>query len=168
MQKNILVLIGIALLAIAIGVAVFMSGRGSLQNTSSAVANSQPSAVVVPFTKLVQGRQSTIATRVNYFITSSAEMKELWKLISATGTPPTVDFKTHAVIAVFAGKESTSSIAVAKVEDSDARMVSITLAKSSGSCASKPQTATPYEIIVVPTTSLSLSHKDIVTTANCP
>jgi hypothetical protein len=162
MQKKTLAIIGVALIAIAIGVTVFVSGDG----VSSPVVV-QPSAVVVPFTKITQGKQTTIEARVNYVLTSSSELSKLWKLVGATGTPPTVDFKKQAVIAVFAGKESTSSIAVAKIEDASARMVSITLAKPSGVCASQ-QTATPYEIVTVPSTSLPLMHTDIITTASCP
>ncbi len=160
-------MIAVVLIVIAIGVGVFTSNNGRVQQASPSAAT-QPSAVAVPFTKLVQGTQSTIATRVNYFITSSTQLNELWKMVGATGTPPTVDFKTQAVIAVFAGKESTSSIAVAKVEDSLARMVSITIARPSGACVSKQQAATPYEIVTVPSTALPLTHTDIVTTASCP
>jgi hypothetical protein len=167
MRKNVLIIIGVALLAIAIGVAVFVSGNGATQNTAS-VVSPQPSAVIVPFTKIKQGEQSAIGARVNYVLTSSSELIKLWKMVGATGTPPTVDFNKQAVIAVFAGKESTSSIAVAKVEDSDARMVSITLAKPEGACAVKKSAASPYEIVAVPATSLPLTHTDVVTTASCP
>jgi hypothetical protein len=167
MKRETLIIIGVVLVALIIGVVVFFSGRGSVPtNTSSVVASTQPSAVIVPFTEITSGSKSTVATRVNYVITSTDELNKLWKMIDATGTPPAIDFKTRAVIAVFAGKESTSSIAVAKIEDTDARMVSITIAKPDSTCT-KQSSASPYEIVAVPITSLPLAHKDISTTVNC-
>lgn len=167
MQKNARALSIIAILAVAIGIYMTFVSNGVLPATSSFVANTQSPAVAVPFTKVIRGTQSAITTRINYVIKSPTQLKELWKLVGATSTPPTVDFKTHTVIAVLAGK-SSSSIAIAKIEDADARMVSVMLTRPSGSCASQQQTATPYEIIAVPTTSLPFTHTDIVTTASCP
>lgn len=163
-------MIGVALIAVAIGVAVFISDKGNLQSTSSFVADNQSSAVIVPFTKLVQGTQSTIEKRVNYFITSTTQLSELWKMIDAAGTPPKVDFKKDAVIAVFAGRQPTTgyAIEVSKVLDSSSRMVSITLAKPDGACAPTQSSSSPYEIVAVPVTSLPLAHQDIVTSVNCP
>ena len=166
-KRDALTIVGVALIAIAIGVVVFVSGNGNVKNTASVATNQLP-AVVVPFTKITQGKQSAIARRVNYFITSPTQLSELWKLVGATGAPPKVDFKTHAVIAIFAGNESSTSIAVAKIEDADTRMVSIALAKPDTTCAKKSSTVSPYEVVVVPTTSLPLAHQDIVTTAGCP
>ena len=168
MRQDVPIIFFASVFAIAIGVYVFYFGNGNLHNTSSTVISNQPSTIVVPFTKIIQGEQSTITTRVNYIITSSNQLNKLWKIVGATGIPPTVDFETQSVIAVFAGKESTSSIAVAKVEDTNARLVSITLSKPSEDCVSKQQVASPYEIVTVPTTSLPLAHEDIVTTASCP
>jgi hypothetical protein len=169
MKRDTLIIIGVALAAIAIGVVIFLSGRGNIPNTSSAVANSQPSAAVaVPFTEITRGSKSTVTTRVNYFITSTDELNKLWKMIDATGTPPVIDFNTHTVLAVFAGKESTSSITVAKIEDTSTRMVSVAIAKPDSACAKKPPAISVYEIVAVPTTSLPLTHQDISTTATCP
>jgi len=160
---------GVALVAIAIGVAVFISGKGNLQSTSSAVADNQSSVVSVPFTKLVQGTHSTIEKRVNYFITSPTQLSELWKMISATGTPPKVDFNKDAVIAVFAGQQPTTgyAIEVSKVLDSSSRLVSITLAKPDGNCITGQSLTAPYEIVAVPATTLPLAHEDVWTTVGC-
>jgi hypothetical protein len=155
MRRDTLTIGGVALISVAIGVVVFLSG---------AVTN-RSSVVTVPFTTLIQGRQSAVARRVNYFITSSAQLSEIWKVVNASGTPPKVDFKKQAVIAVFAGNESSSSIAVAKIEDTNARMVSIAIAKPD--CTANAD-ASPYEIVAVPTTSLPLAHTDIPTTVDCP
>jgi hypothetical protein len=169
MKRDTLIIIGIALVALVIGVVVFLSGHGGVPDTSSAVANTQPSAAVsVPFTEITRGSKSTVTTRVNYFITSADQLSKLWKMIDATGTPPVIDFNTHAVLAVFAGKESTSSITVAKIEDTSTRMVSVAIAKPDSACAKKPLATSVYEIVAVPTTSLPLAHQDISTTATCP
>lgn len=165
MKKDTLTIIGVALVAIVIGIIAFVYGNNT-QNSS--VVTTQSSAAVVPFTELVQGTQSTIEKRVNYFITSSTELNKLWEMIGANGTPPKVDFRTQAVIAVFAGKESTSSIAVARVEDTSARLVSIAITKPDKTCTVEQPAASPYEVVVVPTTELPLAHEDIVTTADCP
>lgn len=167
-MRDKLIFIGVAVLAVVIGVLVFLSGSSiTVPEASPVVASNQPSAVVVPFTKLIQGTQSKIAERVNYNIVSSSELKELWKLIGAKGTPPAVDFTKQTVLAVFAGMESTSSIAIAKIEDTNARMVSIVLTKPDSTCTQKGVTASPYEIVTVPTTSLLLAHEDVLTTASC-
>jgi len=160
---------GIAIIAIGIGVFVFLYG-GNRFNSSSAVANNNLSVVAVPFTKIVQGDTSTIKNRVNYFINSSEQLNELWGMIDATSTPPKIDFKKEAVIAVFAGKQTVAdySIYVSKIIDSDTRMVYITLAKPDGKCAKKQSEVFPYEIITIPSTSLQLAHEDIQTTTNCP
>lgn len=169
MKRETLIIIGVVLVALIIGVMVFFSGRGSVStDTSSVVANTQPSAVIVPFTEITSGSKSTVATRVNYVITSTDELNKLWKMIDATGTPPAIDFKTHAVLAVFAGKESTSLIIVAKIEDTNARMVSVAITKPDGACAPKQSAMAPYDIVAVPVTSLPLAHEDISTTVPCP
>ena len=160
-----LIIIGTALL-IVIGIPVFFLTR----NTPSpiVITDVPPVVVAVPFTKLTQGTQSVVARRVNYVLTSSTELSELWRTIDAPGKPPRVDFKKNAVLAVFAGNESGTSISVAKIEDTNTRMVSIAIAKPNGPCELVQPAASPYEIVTVPTTSLHLTHEDISTTVSCP
>jgi hypothetical protein len=169
-MRNKLLFIGVTVAAVGIGAVIFSSGRMTPSTVSpAAVVNSTPKATTtVPFTRLLQGTQSSVVTRTNYLITSPAQLKNLWKLIAATSTPPTVDFKTKAVLAVFADKASSLAITVSKIEDTDARLVSITLAKPDSTCTKKNIAASPYEIITVPVTSLSLTHEDIATTTSCP
>jgi len=168
MRKDTLILIGIALTAIAVGIAIFVSGRGSLPEASRNVAENQPAVVSVSFTEIAHGAKSTVTTRVNYVITSMDELNKLWKMIDATGKPPTIDFTTQSVIAVFAGKEPGSTIAVAKIEDAQTRTVSIAIAKPDSACTKKQSTVSPYEIVAVPSTSLPLAHEDLSTTVSCP
>lgn len=159
LHQNALTIGSVALVAVAVGAAAF------LFSYDNALVGNKVQAVAVPFTKLTEGRQSVVARRVNYFITSAAQLSEIWDAVNAAGTPPKVDFKRQAVIAVFAGKESVSSIKVAKVEDANARMVSIAIEKPD--CRPIPTPASPYEIVAVPTTSLPLTHTDIATIITC-
>ncbi|HQT83113.1 MAG TPA: protease complex subunit PrcB family protein, partial [Candidatus Paceibacterota bacterium] len=133
-------------------------------------ANTQPSAAEVPFTRLVQGSASRVAERINYRATSASQLQELWKMINATGTPPTVNFAAQEVIGVFAGQQPTPgyAIAVSNIEDAAARVVSITIARPEGACTTEHATTTPYELIAVPATALPLTHEDISTTTGCP
>lgn len=169
-MKDTSIIIGMAAVAVVIGVVIFLNGGGSsIANTGqSAEANIQPSAIVVPFTELAHGTNSTVTKRTNYLVTSTDEFKKLWKMVDATGTPPAVDFSTQNVIAVFAGKESTSSIAIAKIEDTNARMVSISITKPDSICSVRPSVVSPYEIVIVLATSLPLAHADLSTIASCP
>ena len=95
------------------------------------------------------------------------QLSALWKFINATNTPPTVDFKKQSVIAVFAGKATSAAISVAKIEDSGARLVSITLMQPESTCPQPAESASPYEIVTVPATLLPLAHKDISKTIGC-
>ena len=165
LPRETLILIGVALL-VGIGVPVFFLARNA--SSPIIITDVPPVVVPVPFTKLTEGTQSVVVRRVNYVLTSPTELNELWKVVDAPGKPPKVNFKTHAVIAVFAGQEASASIAVAKIEDAHTRMVSIAIAKPDGPCAQVSPPASPYEIVVVPTTSLHLTHEDISTTVSCP
>lgn len=168
-MRDKIIIIGVAVLAIVISVLIFLSGSGATTNSDliTSEPNNPVTAVAVPFTKLVGGTKSNIAVRANYLITSPSELGELWAIIDAKGNPPEVDFSKQAVLAVFAGKESTSSIAIAKIEDTEARMVSISIIRPEGICAQKATATSPYEIAVVPISSLPLTHEDVLTTTKC-
>ncbi|MHB8860678.1 MAG: hypothetical protein ACYC48_03000 [Minisyncoccota bacterium] len=163
-MKDKSILIGLSVTAIVIGVLIFAyGGIASPQQQAATVASA---ATVVPFTPLAQGEQTSVTERVNYLITSPTQLSELWKTMHATGTPPVVDFSTQNVLAVFAGNESSSSIKVAKIEDSDARMVSIVIARPDGACASKTASS-PYQLVAVAASSLPLAHEDVIATTSC-
>lgn len=168
MKRDTLIVAGVALVAIAIGTYFFLSGN--LQNTSSSVmSENQQSAVAVPFTPLVSGTHSKVITRVNYVITSPVQLNELWKMVDATGTPPKVDFSKSTVIAVFAGQQPTAgyAIAVSKIVDSGARLVSVTIKKPDSTCMVGQVLTSPYELVAIPTTTLPFAHEDLSATASC-
>lgn len=174
MRREFLIIIGLALVAVVISVFVLLQGSNKLSDWlfGQATVDGQLSgaAVVVPFTKIAQGSQSAIERRVNYFITSVDQLNTLWKMVDATSTPPAIDFKKDAVIAVFAGEQPTTgyAIMVSKIEDSSTRLVSITLARPDGNCMVGQAFTAPYELVTLPATSLPLAHEDTSTTISCP
>lgn len=188
MRQDTLIIGGIAFAAIAIGAVFFFYNRsaGLDPNLSytlteemkkakhyyvSPVIDDQ-SAVTVSFTPLAHGLHSTVTARVNYLVTSMEQLSKLWKMIDATSTPPKVDFNKDAVIAVFAGKQPTAGyiISVARILDSDTRMlaVEITFYDPRYCRLLAKETTTPYQIIIVPATSLPLAHEDVWTRSSCP
>lgn len=169
MKQERLIIIGVALVAICIGVYLFLSGNFSSTPVPATVSDTHATTVAVPFTPLMRGTYSNVTSRVNYFITSPDQLNELWKMINATSTPPKVDFEKNAVIAVFAGQQPSAgyAIQVSKVVDSSARLVSITIAKPDDGCIKGQSLTTPYELVTIPTTSLPLAHEDLLATATC-
>ena len=167
-MRRTLIIIGLALI---VGMFVIFTNRNQqLQNNSlQNVADARVPAKAVPFTKLAYGPHSVVTKRVNYLITSPTELSELWHLVDAKGKIPSVDFTQNEVIAVFAGQQPTTNYAVtvSKVQDSSARMISIMFKNPSSNCASQNAVIAPYEIIVVPTTSLPITHENISTTTTC-
>jgi len=169
MKRDRLIVIGVALVAIGIGTFLFLSGNFS-STSLPVVSDNQTVTITVPFTPLVSGTRSTVTTRVNYFITSSDQLDELWNMLNATSTPPKIDFSKQAVIAVFAGQQPSTgyAIKVSKVVDSSARLVSITIAKPGDTCMTGQAFTAPFELVAVPLTTLPLAHEDLSTTSTCP
>ena len=168
-MRDTLIVIGLALVAIVIGVFMFLYGQGTFSSTPPAAVSYTPPAVTVPFTQLAQGEHSTVSTRANYLITSKSELADLWAMVDARGQVPAVDFTTNSVIAVFAGKEPTAgyTIAVSKIQDASTREVIVTLSAPGGSCVLAQKATAPYQIIELPKTSLNLTHQDLLTTTSC-
>lgn len=167
-MKKEFIILGIVVAAVAAGVVVFAYDRIVPQ---AAVQNYAPpkESTKVSFRELAHGDQAEITVRVNYLITSTSELSELWALIDAKGQPPPVDFKTDHVIALFAGKQPTigHKIEVSQVADSDMRMVSLTLSKPGASCLSAKKVTAPYQVVQLPKTTLTLTHEDKIETISC-
>lgn len=160
---------GFLLIALIVGMAIFLYGPTRLSGVQTTSTTVVPQTDV-SFIPLVSGTQSTISKRANYVIRSDGELRELWKMLDAGGMPPVIDFSKNIVVAVFVGQESTGgySISVSRVADSaSARTVSITLTKPGGSCILPQVLTAPYQIVELASTSLPLSHINIVTTTSC-
>jgi hypothetical protein len=167
-MRDKIIFIGIAVLVIVVGVLVFLFGSENAVRTQPApVSESRTAEDTVSFTKIKQGNHSMVMGRVNYIVTSPSGLSELWNMVDATGTPPAVDFQKHSVIAVFAGNAPDAKITITKIKDTDTRLVSITLMKTDSSCVRNQPALSPYEIAIVPMTSLPLTHEDIVATTSC-
>ena len=162
MHREILIIVAAVAIAVVAWLTLF---SGQSIGSKEAVG-----AVPVPFSQITQGTQSKVTERVNYLVTSSVGLKELWKLIDAPGTPPSIDFSTQAVAAVFAGERSSGgyNIAVSKVVDANtARTVYVMLSNPGVGCATTQALIAPYEVIVLPVTALPLTHKDESVTKDC-
>ena len=170
-MRDKIIFIAVSVVAVVVAALVLLYGTKNLPSPQSppTVQDAEPSVVAVPFTELAQGTQSKVSSRVNYHITSATELKEIWDLVNATGTPPSIDFTTHAVLAVFAGQKPTAgySIAVKEVKDAERRMVTISLTNPGEGCMLAQALSAPYVLAVVPATSLPLTHEDVPSVVNC-
>lgn len=154
-------------LVIAIGLAAGIYAYVNEGGTANSPAPAQGTPVL--FTTLASGSQSTVTDRVNYLITTDAELGSLWALLRDSIQRPTVDFSKYDVLAVFAGTVPTAgySIAITKISDTDHREVTIELDTPGVSCLAADTRSNPYEIIQVPKTDLPLTHTDVSQTISC-
>ncbi len=164
MQKQTISAVGVAVIAIAIGVYLFYSGEYPPSS-----ATNQQSAVIVPFTALADGARSKVSSRVNYLITTQEELAELWEFLEEPPPVPKVDFNKKVVAAVFAGEAPTAGydIAVAEVRDNGERTVKVELTKPDESCLLAQSLIAPYQVVELPKTSLPFTHADVWTTKPC-
>lgn len=169
MKTDTRLVLGMLLVMSAIAVITLTPAKRGAQIASPTMNTGEAPAATVPFTAIASGSRSLVTTRVNYLITNEEELGRLWKLLDATNTPPTVDFKESAVIAVFAGEQPTAGYAIdiSKVEDSGRRMVSVTLNQPGSGCVAAQVLSTPYKVVTLPVTSLPLDHEDTSTTVAC-
>lgn len=170
-MRDTLILIGLALVAVVIGMFIYLANHGNLAlQTSASSGLATAPGTPVQISTLAAGSHSSVTTRTNFIITSEDQLRELWKMTDAAGGVPVVDFGTESVIAVFAGTQTTAgySIAISSVADTQTkRSVTISLTKPGGSCVVAEVITNPYEIVEVPATTLSLAHSDVTQTASC-
>jgi len=172
MKKDVLIITGVVLVAVAIGWIGFLLGiedlSGSGFNSSPKVSTTQLLANSMSFVPIKHGISSNVTRRVNYVITSNNGLDGLWELVNATDTPPRVDFKKQSIVAVFAGSGKSSQIKISDIKDTNVRTVSVKILTPNNSCtAETPKVTSPYEIVVMSATSLPLTHMDILATTTC-
>lgn len=126
-------------------------------------------ATSVTYTVLAQGERSSVRERKNYHITTDYQLRELWKLITTNTPPPSIDFETESVIAVFAGRKPTAGyeIAITRVEDTDKRMVSIEIVEPGISCLAVEVESTPFQVLKLAKTDLPLTHQNTNRVEGC-
>jgi hypothetical protein len=151
---------------VAAAILVFAFLYISAQNSTTTVEENV-AAVAVPFTKIMDGSHAKIDIQVNYLITSTDELKQLWKAMGATSTPPDVDFSRNTVLAVFAGSEANGPITISKIEDGSQRLVSINITEMDASCPKTKLAPAAYEIVAVSSTTLPITHTYTTQTKSC-
>jgi hypothetical protein len=131
----------------------------------------QKSESVVTFQRIADGENASISRKVNYRIISAEELGQLWNDLNITEPLPSIDFSKNEVAAVFAGLAPTYGydIGVIKVADSkEVRTVLIELKQPESECAKKKKPTSPFELIMLPKTTLPLTHIDQPVTVACP
>jgi|SRR3989344_3001052 len=158
--------VAFVLLAVCIGV-VIAYATGNLPGGGVPLGGA--SGAPVSFSVLASGAHSSVTARKNYLITSENQFRELWKLIDAGGSPPTIDFSIYHVLAVFTGTEPSAgySVAITKVADGTERMVSIQITAPGVSCLAATTLTAPYEIVRITATALAYAHENTATTTSC-
>jgi hypothetical protein len=162
-MRETLVVVVVAVVAAVVGLLTFV-----FMNNSTAPVAEEKNAPVA-FRELAQGDHSSVERRVNYLVYSEAQMEQLWELIGAADAPPGVDFTTSTVIGIFSGKQPTAGyeIAVDRIIDAETRNITITTSRPGVSCLPAKTMTEPYQVIVVPKTSLSYALEYIPTTTSC-
>ena len=174
-MRDLLLIAGISVVAIGIGGILFFFGPHSLQSDmTNTLASDQAASPTVPFTVLEKGSDAlSISSRTNYRITTDSDFRALWSMIYGSRTTPavpTIDFSKYEVLGIFDGSHTTNAydVSVASIKDStESRIVVITHKVQDSSCTPAPGASSPYELLEVPKTTVSLSHTDATSTVSC-
>ncbi len=171
-MKDTLILTAIAIVGIAIAVAFLWFGSGQQHVSAPATSTSSMVAFKSPPRILAQGVVAPVDIRVNYLIKNDSELKQLWTLIygAAVSTIPSVNFSKYDVAAVFAGTQSTTgySISVFGMKKTPKKEIAIiTITHPGPSCVVEKKHTSPYVVVLLPSSSLPLSHIDITKTNFC-
>lgn len=165
MNKDILILSGMALAAVALGTILYLYGANTLRGSG------RPEIAAV----IAHGSYAPISDRKNFRISNADDMQKLWALLygnDASNTPPIpqIDFSRQEVVAVFAGEKPTGGydIAVSGIQDSsNERMVSVTITAPGPSCMVAESQTSPFQVVTVPVSTLPFAHTDAVETNTC-
>lgn len=168
-MRHILIVLGMCVAAIIIGLALYVYGPAELNE--AAVLTDTPAAAVtaepledISFAVIGEGPNAAEVTeRKNYAVYDEAEFSRIWEMAygSDGAPPPTIDFSTEYVIAVFAGMRSTGghAIHVSQIADSSTeRTVMIELVRPGSSCVVSQAFTSPFQLIRVPMSALAPSR----------
>ncbi len=168
----------IVILAVCIGGLLYLYGGDAFHPLftppgKQAPAVSYTGANSADIRIVAQGENTAQAIRrVNYRITSADQLASLWQMIYGAEAPalPQVDFGKYDVLAVFDGSHSTSGygIRVDSIKDADSvRTLSITHLTPGDSCAVATMTTSPFVLVQVTKSPLTLSHTDTAEEQAC-
>ncbi len=185
-MRDILVVLGVCLAAVAAGAWLFWYGPqqfekvdGGAQATEAAPSPSEaaaaPSSVpsAVPFSVIDTGTHAAqVSERKNYAAYDATGFAKLWTMAHGDDgdAAPAVDFSKYYVIGVFMGQKPTGGydISVTSVTDAGTtRTVSVTLTKPAAGCATSQAITRPYQLLTVPISDAALAHDDTTQTATC-
>lgn len=125
----------------------------------------------VPFTVLGTGDAATTTKRKNVRFTNQEELASVWTaLYGKKSSAPKIDFSHNEVYVVYDGTHPTTGFAVSVekiVETGDTRTVSILHAAPDASCSLKKATMNPFQVVVVPVSSGTLTHTDTTARVSC-
>lgn len=173
-MRDIIIIAGVLLLALAIGLVLFFyvppnpsAPQSSADSSYSALGASSP----VPFAVLGHGANAPDSFgKVNYRITNANQLSALWSMVYGDNVPPpSVDFSSQEVLAVFDGSHATGgyTIAVASVADTDSRTVTVEHGTAGSGCMTTAAESSPFEIVSMAKTVLPIVHEDTAVTASC-
>jgi hypothetical protein len=174
-MRDLLLIIGISVMAVLLGVALFLFGPKSLQSdvNNAFLTGKVGTSGHTGFILLEQGSDAiSIVQRTNYRITSMSDLQALWPLIYGDRDAPRipdVNFDNYEVIAVFDGSHAGGGYGVSVTEildDNPIRTISVNHALPNPACPMKGPSS-PYELIQVPKTSNSLAHQDVTSVSVC-
>jgi hypothetical protein len=172
-MRDLFVIGGISVSAIAIGALLFFFGPTSLQLDISTALSSAATGSV-PYMTLAKGNRAvSIADRTNYRITTSDDFTALWGMVYGEKDAPalpTVDFSKYEVLALFDGSHAGTGydIQPASVADANAtRSVTIDHVVPDPKCQVTNKATNPFVILQVPKTLYSLAHKDVIMVSPC-
>jgi len=163
-----LIVLGIAVVALLAGLAFYYYGSSGVQEGQVA-ENVQASALSadaeekIPFTVIAEGANAVdMSARKNYAVYDAEGFTRLWKMAQGEeGDVPEVDFERDYVIGVFAGEQATGGheIEVESVTDGNAvRTVAITLSKPGNGCVTTQALTSPYQFVSVPFSDRELTR----------
>lgn len=170
-MRDTLILIGIAVVGLAVSGAFLLYGLGQ-ERAVAPVTQAPLSSIQSPSMVLAQGTVAPVDTRVNYLIQSQEKLSQLWSFIYGATAPaiPSVDFSKYDVAAVFAGTQPTTgySISVFGIKTTSKKEVAvITITQPGSSCAVAKKRTSPYAVVLIPNSTLPLSHTDVIKTNSC-
>ena len=182
LMRDILIVLSICLAAIILGAWLFFNGPMIFTETPEQQVEVEPvvdmkpivtESVDIQFRVLDSGsRAAEVTERKNFAVYDATEFARLWKMANGTDgkAVPAVDFSKEYVIGVFEGEQPTGGygIRVTSLTDADdTRTVAIERAAPAPGCLTTQALTSPYQLILVPVSSASLTPVETAVETPC-